>query len=394
VAGFLLECVAGFIGIRIIEPEKQKMAAATKLDAAIINNPTLSPEDKFQQQAKLWVGNGLDNPAWKQTLTGGYAGVSTLTQGGNPSSTTVNGYQTFKQLLATAPTYAANLAGEKATQFYRAAQSLEETGAADQAGALSAAAKYVSLPDSEKPKKFPVTSSLPDETAVDRAIQSAIPSSHVFGLVGQNLQGQFGSQEIANRIKQDALILSHNGVDPSVAINTAAAKVTQQYTNVNGSVINLANHQVPPYFTTAAQRVVDDYWAAHGAQEEAEGHSKSDLVVQPLNNTPNWMMLYKSGFQPPGNASFNLDDLARANDRNKQDNLNKTFAPQPTPAPEDANPINIKPAISGAVRGVAQTIGRGVANSPQSASVPDAIGKALHGFGNSLFKPLVPLDNQ
>jgi hypothetical protein len=388
------------------------MAVATKLDAAISNNPTLSPEDKFHQQAQLWVGNGLENAQWKQQLTGGYAGVSTLTQGGNPSPTTTSAYQTFKNLSAVSLSYAANIAGEKATQFYRAAQSLEETGAADQAGALSQAAKYISLPESEKPKQFPVTSSLPNEAAVDQAVQNAIPSSHVFGLVGQNLQGQFGSQEIANRIKQDALILSHNGVDPSVAITTAASKITQQYTNVNGSVINLANHQVPPYFTTAAQRVVDDYWAAHGTEQEAEGHSKSDLVVQPLNNTPNWMMMYKSGFQPPGNASFNLDDLARANQRNRQDNLNKTFSQgsvnqqNAATAAQDPNTPQTNP-LNDAAKSAVRGFSRGVANAPASVAplpgvasdvgnVLGKVGKFLsesHGFGTAN-TPVTPTGNQ
>jgi hypothetical protein len=215
----------------------------------------------------------------------------------------------------------------------------------------------------------------------------------VFGLVGQNLQGQYGSNEIANRIKQDALILAHNGVDPTVAINTAAAKITQQYTNVNESVVNLANHQVPPYFTTAAQRVVDDYWAAQGTEQEAEGHDKIDIVVQPLNSPPNWMMVYKSGFQPPGNASFNLDDLAGANDRNKQDNLDKAFqqsdarrsntaiASQDPEAPQGS-------PLSDFAKSAIRKIGKGVANSPETVAplpgVASDVGSVLSGVGQRL----------
>jgi hypothetical protein len=105
------------------------------------------------------------------------------------------------------------------------------------------------------------------------------------------------------------------------------------------------------------------------------------------------MMVYKSGFQPPGNASFNLDDLAGANDRNKQDNLDKAFqqsdarrsntaiASQDPEAPQGS-------PLSDFAKSAIRKIGKGVANSPETVAplpgVASDVGSVLSGVGQRL----------
>lgn len=265
------------------------------------------PEGPQKQAAEhdLWVLNGIKNPQWESALGSGFSAASTMTAAGsNIGQATLTGYQTYRRLEAVSPSYVGSIVGGKAAQFYRMASAGEDSGL-DRNTALSVAAKAI---NSDHPENFPFDNTIRNEVDVENAVRRTLPGT--WNPFGTGLRDASNSSMVVQKVKDDALLLVHAyNMDPQKAIEQASAKLIPNFKVVNGSAIDTSGHEVPPNFEDLSNRFLGDWWKANGKAEQAEGHEMSDLTIRQVNGTPNWMLVYKNGWQPHGDPSFSIGDL-------------------------------------------------------------------------------------
>jgi hypothetical protein len=376
---------------------EDRIKNAANFKQSLIDQQPAGPA-KDQAEHDLWVMNGLENPKWKSTLNAGFMSASTLTAAGAQiGQATTNGYDQYRKLEAVSPAYTSKMVDGEAGKFYRMAAAGEDSGL-DKNVALSQAAKTIH--NGTIPTNF---GSMKDVDA-ENAIRNSLPGGISGFLTGSpSLSTATNSQDVVDKIKDDALLLIHgNNMDPAAAIAEASKRIIPQYGMVNGSAVNLATKNTPTNFSDLANGFIQDWWKSNGAQEEKEGHQMSDVTIRQVGNTPNWMMVYKkTGFQPKGDPSFNQFDLGgqqqKIDDAQKAQLQSGYTATQMNnaDASRDTSGDNLDSPLTAPARGLIRGVMKGAANSPTSVAplpgVASDIGSGLskawkwlgesHGFG-------------
>ena len=269
---------------------------------------------KFQEQANVYVRNGIPNEDWKKTINAGFASATTAAGSGQQNTITPSlssAFDLYRRLEAAGQNYTSSVVDAKADKFFSMASAAKSAGLTDQE-ALGAAIKA----SRDKNALLDEPGLSMNETRT--VIQNALAGKQASGIYGfrTDLAGVGNTDEVGMAVHEYAKILHYgSGIPMTAAINAAATKIASQYQIINGWAVNTAGKAVPPNFGDLSQKFIDNWWNTNGAREEAAGYSKGNLVVHQLGNTPQWTLMYKNDISAPNSPghSFALPELGQLN---------------------------------------------------------------------------------
>lgn len=281
------------------------LAKSDRLSEA--NNET--PEQKLAREVWFFAENGVINPRWKHTLNTGFAGANivSLTQDEVPPNL-LEGVALYKELNAKSPlVLKKHLKDESARTFYNLVSVAEELGHGDTKQALLAAT--TAMQDVNEETAIPKISlkeiqEVADDVADDGWIFSNAPKNQA--------PAQADMLKLAN-------LYTKLGMSKEDAIERANERVSQDYTNIHGSLVKTSSvgilafpslvkrEGVHPNNVRSFKKVYEDYAAkiSEGSESESE-----DLQLVPNTRSEGSFIIIDKNtglpFSPPKDRKHKL----------------------------------------------------------------------------------------
>ncbi|PIU05875.1 MAG: hypothetical protein COT28_00850 [Methylobacterium sp. CG08_land_8_20_14_0_20_71_15] len=258
----------------------------------------------FARKVEWFSRNGQENPEWSDVMKRGAVAGNSVMVGGELPQVLREGFQTYRRLAAAAPQLALAQAGSEAAKFYDVADTLVSSGVQDEGTALATAVAY-----HRDPSKFEsVTARVRSEEVRSRIAGIA---SNPLGLGFNRLAGVSNIEAMSTETQKLAdIYVKVGGMGADEAVKRAAARVEQNFTNVNGHAVRTADRRVPPDFGSLAGEYLKRYAEERGA---TVGREVGDLSIAPMpNSATNWMVVDRITGLPVEmgpRAALTLDDL-------------------------------------------------------------------------------------